>query len=107
MVSAIIEFIVQFLVLRQAPQQPQAIFYSDNIRQLGVLGALGILPPADVRRLQDVYREYRHSSHRLALDGQPAMLPTTAFTDERGFVRKLWQDLLVRGSGEARNRDGR
>ncbi len=86
-----IEFLVQYLVLKAARDHPAVIHYTDNIRQLGTLDATGVLPAADAAGLQDAYKTYRLCSHRLALDGRPARVSADRFTEERRFVRRLWQ----------------
>jgi len=86
-----IEFLVQFLVLKNAGHEPAVIHYSDNIRQLGTLEAVGCLHPTDVARLQDAYKAYRLTTHRLALDDKPPLVPSTEFVDERDFVISIWQ----------------
>ncbi len=86
-----IEFLVQYLVLKNAKDEPAVIHYSDNIRQLGTLEAVGCLPPVDVIRLQDAYRSFRLASHRLALDDKPPLVPDADFADERRLVISIWQ----------------
>lgn len=91
-----IEFLVQYLVLRNAGEEPAVIHYSDNIRQLGTLGAAGCLDAGDATRLQDVYRAYRTQVHRLLLNERPAFVGADEFAEERAFVTDLWQRLLGR-----------
>jgi len=85
-----IEFIVQYLVLRNATPHPAVIHYSDNIRQLGTLEAAACLPEKDVIRLQEIYKEYRLRLHRLVLNEQPPSVPDTEFSEERKFVSRVW-----------------
>jgi glutamate-ammonia-ligase adenylyltransferase len=85
-----IEFLVQYLVLRHAGSHPALFHYPDNIRQLGVLGAVGLLDPSDAAGLQDAYRKYRLISHRLALDGKAAIVDACELLGEREFVDSLW-----------------
>jgi glutamate-ammonia-ligase adenylyltransferase len=85
-----IEFIVQYLVLRNAKLHPAVIHYPDNIRQLGTLGAASCLPGGDVLQLQETYKAYRLRLHRLALDEQAPLVADTEFTGEREFVSGLW-----------------
>ena len=92
-----IEFLVQYLVLANAREHPAVIHYSDNIRQLGVLGAAGCLPEADVSRLQQVYRDYRLRLHHLALDEKPPEVGDDEFVDERRFVTEAWDRRVERG----------
>jgi glutamate-ammonia-ligase adenylyltransferase len=90
-----IEFLVQYLVLKNARDEPALIHYSDNIRQLGTLEAVGLLTPTDVARLQNTYKTYRLASHRLALDGKPPRVPGNQFTAEREFVISVWQREMI------------
>ena len=86
-----IEFLVQYLVLRHADDYPELVYYSDNIRQLGALEAVGLLPASDVARLQQIYRAYRLRSHRLALDELDAIVGAEEFGAERVFVSEVWR----------------
>lgn len=85
-----IEFLVQYLVLAHAPERPELIEYSDNIRQLDALGSAGILAAADVGTLQERYREYRRESHRLSLNGEPPLVPVERFASAAADVSRLW-----------------
>ncbi len=85
-----IEFIVQYLVLRNAKQHPAVIHYSDNIRQLGTLAAAGCMADEDVVRLQQIYKAFRLRLHRLSLDEKPPLAPKTEFAAERKFVSGIW-----------------
>ncbi len=85
-----IEFIVQYLVLRNAMQHPAVIHYTDNIRQLGTVAAADGLPAEDVVRLQEIYKAYRLRLHQLALDEQPPLVSDREFAAERKFVSRIW-----------------
>jgi glutamate-ammonia-ligase adenylyltransferase len=85
-----IEFMVQYLVLRNADAHPAVIHYTDNIRQLGTLAAAACLPKSDVQRLQEIYKGFRLRLHRLALDEQPPLVAATEFLPEREFVTAIW-----------------
>lgn len=89
-----IEFLVQYLVLKEANSYPEVISYSDNVRQLDALVAAGLLDRETGEHLQDIYRAYRLYSHRLTLDGQKALCNAGHFADERKFVRVMWKDWL-------------
>ena len=89
-----IEFLVQYLVLKEANSHPDVIFYSDNIRQLDALVATGLLDSEAGGRLQDVYRAYRLHLHHLAIDGQKALCEVERFSAERDFVAMIWKDWL-------------
>ncbi|MEX0708931.1 MAG: bifunctional [glutamate--ammonia ligase]-adenylyl-L-tyrosine phosphorylase/[glutamate--ammonia-ligase] adenylyltransferase [Woeseia sp.] len=89
-----IEFLVQYLVLLNAAKHAEVIHYSDNIRQLGTLGAVGALNDRDVRQLQDTYRRYRTRLHHLSLDERPPLAEPHEFSAERALVRDLWDRIL-------------
>ena len=89
-----IEFLVQYLVLKEAKSYPDVIFHSDNIRQLDALVATGLLEKEAGEQLQDVYRAYRLHLHHLVLDGQKALCDVGRFRSERDFVAKIWKDWL-------------
>ena len=85
-----IEFVVQYLVLRNAGSHPAVIHYSDNIRQLGTLAAASCLPDEDVSHLQEIYKSYRLRLHHLVLDERPPLVPNADFSAEREFVNMIW-----------------
>jgi glutamate-ammonia-ligase adenylyltransferase len=89
-----IEFLVQYLVLREARTHPDVIFFSDNIRQLDALVKAGIVSEEFGARLQDIYRHYRRFVHRLVLNGQKALGDSDSFAAEREFVVQAWNNWL-------------
>ncbi len=89
-----IEFLVQYLVLREAGAHPDVIHFSDNIRQLDALVIAGLLNKNSGEKLQDIYRNYRRQVHRLVLDGQKALCDAGDFASEREFVATVWQEWL-------------
>ena len=89
-----IEFLVQYLVLREAGEHIDVIFYSDNIRQIDALIAAGILENDIGLRLQDIYRSYRLQVHRLVLDGEKAVVAAAGLSLDRDFVAAVWNDWL-------------
>jgi len=86
-----IEFLVQFLVLRNAGQHPAVIHYPDNIRQLGTLGAVGCLGADDVVQLQETYKAYRLRLHRLVLDDASPLVAADEFVAARRTVCEIWR----------------
>jgi glutamate-ammonia-ligase adenylyltransferase len=89
-----IEFIVQFLVLRESRKHPDLARYSDNIRQLEAIARHGILPPVDVERLTDTYKAFRGRLHHLALAGEEGFMPCSEAAASAGFVKALWADVI-------------
>ncbi len=90
-----IEFLVQYLVLREARSHQDVIFYTDNIRQLDALTDAGILKKDVGEHLQDVYRSYRLFVHRRVLDGRKALTDAGSFKSEREFVERIWNEWLA------------
>ncbi|MEM9172835.1 MAG: bifunctional [glutamate--ammonia ligase]-adenylyl-L-tyrosine phosphorylase/[glutamate--ammonia-ligase] adenylyltransferase, partial [Pseudomonadota bacterium] len=85
-----LEFLVQYLVLRDAAIAPEVLRWSDNVRQLDSLAAAGVLGEHDARRLQDIYRRYRRWAHARALNNEPALLSRDDLQSERQTVCALW-----------------
>ena len=89
-----IEFLVQYLVLANAHDHPDVIFWSDNIRQLDSLVEAGCVEPQVRDALQDAYRDYRLRSHHLGLDDQSALVGQEEFREWREYVAKTWDEWL-------------
>jgi len=85
-----IEFMVQYLVLNEARNDAELVFYSDNIRQLEALAKAGILSADEAENLAEVYRNYRRRIHRLSLAGHPAVTPRVEVEDLPDVVRASW-----------------
>ncbi|MEQ1801810.1 MAG: bifunctional [glutamate--ammonia ligase]-adenylyl-L-tyrosine phosphorylase/[glutamate--ammonia-ligase] adenylyltransferase [Gammaproteobacteria bacterium] len=86
-----IEFLVQYLVLREAGRFPDLVRWSDNIRQLEALAAHGILAPAEAEELADAYRTYRQRMHHLNLAGAPGLVPRAGAAALVAAVVRHWQ----------------
>ena len=89
-----IEFLVQYLVLLNAPESPPLLEFSDNIRQLDALRDAAILQAVDTEALADAYRAYRVRMHLLSLAGESRLAGCDEFSDERALVSRLWQHYL-------------
>ena len=92
-----IEFIVQYCVLRWSQQHPELIKWTDNLRILEVLEALQLLEPNEALMLREAYLEYRHVSHRKALQNQKNRVPGDEFVTYRMAIRAIWVKLLPTG----------
>jgi glutamate-ammonia-ligase adenylyltransferase len=90
-----IEFLVQYLVLREAGTHPDLVRWSDNIRQLEGLAARGILAAAEAEALADAYRRYRHRIHRQNLAGEPALAPRAEFAGLVALVTAAWRRVFA------------
>lgn len=89
-----IEFIVQYLVLAFAHQQPGLVVYSDNMRILDALKDTQVLSNQAIETLQNHYRTYRSVYHRLALQKQKAMVEAKQYATERQQITEIWQNLM-------------
>jgi glutamate-ammonia-ligase adenylyltransferase len=94
-----IEFIVQYLVLRNARKYPVVIRFSDNIRQIAGLAGVGRLDVQTAARLQHAYREFRRCLHHLTLNDRPPFVGDDDLLAERELVASVWERHLgERGS---------
>jgi [glutamine synthetase] adenylyltransferase / [glutamine synthetase]-adenylyl-L-tyrosine phosphorylase len=86
-----IEFLVQYLVLANASSHPPLLTYTDNIRQLEGLAAVGVLDAATARALMDAYRGYRAIVHHASLEHEDARLtPAAEHAATRSKVLAIW-----------------
>lgn len=89
-----IEFMTQFLVLNYAAQHPSFVTYTDNIRILEAVAEANVLSLAEVTELVESYKSFRSESHRLSL-AESEKESLKAFEQERAFIQRLWQKLLL------------
>jgi [glutamine synthetase] adenylyltransferase / [glutamine synthetase]-adenylyl-L-tyrosine phosphorylase len=88
-----IEFLVQYWVLAAADGHPQLLTYTDNIRQLEGLAAVGVLQPATAQWLTDAYIGYRTVLHHISLEGQGERVVEAApYAETRARVVEIWRD---------------
>ncbi len=89
-----IEFIVQYGVLLWASRHAGLLRWTDNIRLLEEFAVAELLAKGDVQQLSDCYRTYRSCVHRMALQGEEAVVDDGQFTAERDTVSGIWHQLL-------------
>jgi glutamate-ammonia-ligase adenylyltransferase len=89
-----IEFIVQYLVLREADKTPELLTFSDNIRQLEALSTAGILAESDAETLTAAYQEYRRQMHHLALAGKPGLVKRSGVKTVSEKVTHIWREVF-------------
>ena len=70
-----LEFIVQYLILRFAPDCPDLTRWSDNLRLLDALAEHQKMPRTEAQTLSDAYLQTRAVSHRITL-GAPVQRAT-------------------------------
>lgn len=95
-----IEFITQYLVLRDAHRMPELVTYSDNWRQLDALAAVGSIGSDDRDLLIRCYRRYRAWSHERSLQDENVQIAAGQFSDERSAVAERFGRLLGDGHGD-------
>jgi len=96
-----IEFIVQYLVLREARHRPDLVEFSDNIRQLESLTENQILTVEAADSLANAYRTYRQHMHHLALAGKPALVKHSDVADLAANVSRVWLQVFATSASQA------
>jgi glutamate-ammonia-ligase adenylyltransferase len=89
-----IEFLVQFGVLASASSHPEVTRWTDVVRLLDDLRDVGFLTAQDADILRRSYCEYRAQVHRLALQEQPAIVPSEEYAEARNAVCRIWQKIM-------------
>ncbi|TXI09197.1 MAG: bifunctional [glutamate--ammonia ligase]-adenylyl-L-tyrosine phosphorylase/[glutamate--ammonia-ligase] adenylyltransferase [Rhizobium sp.] len=89
-----VEFITQFLVLRDAHKDASLVEWSDNWRQLDALERLGSVSAEQKAQLIDSYRAYRAWTHGRGLQLESALAESSQFISEREKIKKIWAQVL-------------
>lgn len=89
-----IEFVTQYLVLRDASRELGVVEYSDNWRQLEALERVGAIGKGEKERLIESYRSYRAWAHSRALQLQDSLADGSQFTAEREAVDAIYARYL-------------
>ena len=89
-----IEFVNQYLLLREAHRHPEVIEWPDNWRQLEVLERVGAIDTGDKERLIESYRSYRAWTHARALQMQDTLVDVSQFIAERKAVEAIYARCL-------------
>ncbi|ABR74848.1 bifunctional glutamine synthetase adenylyltransferase/deadenyltransferase [Actinobacillus succinogenes] len=90
-----IEFIAQYLVLANAPQNIDLAYWSDNVRIFDVMASNNIMSLDMAENLKDCYTVLRNRIHHLNLLGEPSVVPAAEFTEVRSFIQQLWKQLFA------------
>lgn len=69
-----IEFIAQYLLLREAPRHPDMVLWSDNVRIFDECARLGILSEDTTATLKNAYLAIRECYHRVSLADLPRIV---------------------------------
>jgi glutamate-ammonia-ligase adenylyltransferase len=93
-----IEFLVQYWVLAAANTYPELLTYTDNIRQLEGLAAVGVLESATAQWLTEAYIGYRTVLHHLSLEGEGERVVDAApYAETRARVVQIWRETFEIG----------
>jgi glutamate-ammonia-ligase adenylyltransferase len=90
-----IEFLVQYWVLAGARAHPQLLTYTDNIRQLEGLAAVGMIDEGTALWLKETYIAYRTVLHHLSLEGDGERIVAAAgYQETRDRLGAIWRATL-------------
>jgi [glutamine synthetase] adenylyltransferase / [glutamine synthetase]-adenylyl-L-tyrosine phosphorylase len=90
-----IEFLVQYWVLAGARAHPELLTYTDNIRQLEGLAAVGMIDEETALWLKETYINYRTVLHHLSLEGDGERIVAAApYQVTRDRLRSIWHATL-------------
>lgn len=89
-----IEFLVQYLVLAHACHEPLLVKFTDNIRQLAALEALGRLSSWESMILRDTYRSIRKIQHYARLSDQEDIELDAELTESMDLVKEIHEKVF-------------
>jgi [glutamine synthetase] adenylyltransferase / [glutamine synthetase]-adenylyl-L-tyrosine phosphorylase len=90
-----IEFLVQYWVLAAAADHPELLTYSDNIRQLEGLAAVGVLDTETAEWLKQAYIGYRTVLHHLTLEGDgERVVQNEPHVQTREHIKAIWHGVF-------------
>ena len=90
-----IEFLVQYRVLAGAQAHPELLTFTDNIRQLEGLAAVGMIDEDTALWLKETYINYRTVLHHLSLEGDGERIVAAApYQETRARLRAIWHATL-------------
>ncbi|MEO7205373.1 MAG: bifunctional [glutamate--ammonia ligase]-adenylyl-L-tyrosine phosphorylase/[glutamate--ammonia-ligase] adenylyltransferase [Steroidobacteraceae bacterium] len=90
-----IEFLVQYWVLAGAQAHPELLTYTDNIRQLQGLAAVGVIEAATALWLKETYINYRTVLHHLSLEGDgERIVAAKPYRQTRDRLGAIWRAAL-------------
>src|SRR3546814_757725 len=91
-----IEFIVQFLVLRDAAKHAPLTGSIGNIALLHLCGKLGLIDPALALQVADAYRDFRKLQHQSRLQGkEKAQVDKVQIENQINAVIQLWDSVFA------------
>jgi glutamate-ammonia-ligase adenylyltransferase len=94
-----IEFLVQYLVLRNAAGNPDLLHWTDNVRLIQTLIETRTIDEYSAHLLKHAYLVYRAMAHQLNLQEKPAVVPKKKFAELTRAVLDIWHHFT--GDGRA------
>ena len=98
-----IEFLVQALVLRYAPQNPELLRNAGNIALLGTASRLGLISQDNANKASSACRIYRGLVHAQRLNMKPLRVPKEMVVEHIKPVELLWEEVFPLGLGVSQN----
>ncbi|MCW8929448.1 MAG: bifunctional [glutamate--ammonia ligase]-adenylyl-L-tyrosine phosphorylase/[glutamate--ammonia-ligase] adenylyltransferase [Gammaproteobacteria bacterium] len=89
-----IEFIVQYMVLKEACNYPQLLAWTDNQRILEMLAETALLSEATVNELSQCYLLFRERLHQLSLQEVSGLVSEEEFKTEREKIQQHWSEIM-------------
>ena len=93
-----IEFLVQYLVLRQAHRYPELVRWTDNVRLIQTLIGSAVLGEITAHVLKHAYLIYRAAAHQLSLQEKPSLVPVEKFERLQQRIRRIWAAFFPPGA---------
>lgn len=90
-----IEFMVQYGVLANTAQHPTLSTYTDNVRLLDSLQAVGFIDKTTADSLKIAYCTYRDLGHKRVLQGETTVVDEIEVADLKVQVEQIWDKLMV------------
>lgn len=89
-----IEFLVQYLVLKNAHQSPELHEFTDNIRILDAAEKTKLLDHADAEALREAYKTYRAVGHKQTMQDLSGTISASEMTDTRERIAAIWHKTM-------------
>mgnify|MGYP000380302232 CR=1 FL=1 len=89
-----IEFLVQYLVLKNAHQSPELYEFTDNIRILDAAEHAKLLDKADAEALREAYKTYRAVGHKQTMQDLSGTVSAYEMTDTREKIAAIWHKTM-------------
>ncbi len=96
-----IEFIVQYLVLKNSFRTPSLVKWTDNVRILDALADAKLIDKKESNTLKEAYLIMRKNIHRLVLEEKPHIVPLREFYSIKTEVISLYKKYLYNHNNKA------